>query len=38
METEAFAVWTFDEQLRVTRIEAFFPHEEDAARRAFEGG
>jgi ketosteroid isomerase-like protein len=37
METEAFAVWTFDEQLRVTRIQAFFPHEEDAARRAFKG-
>jgi hypothetical protein len=38
METEALAVWTFDEQLRVTRIQAYLLHEEDAARRAFKGG
>jgi len=34
METEAYGVWTFDERLRVTRVQAFFDHEEDAARRA----
>jgi SnoaL-like domain len=38
MNTEAFAVWTLDEQLRVTRIQAFFLHEQDAARRALNGG
>jgi ketosteroid isomerase-like protein len=38
METDAFAVCTFDEELRLTRIEAFSLHEEETARSAFEGG
>ena len=38
METEAYGVWTLDPQLRVTRIQAFFDHEEDAARRLLEAG
>ena len=34
MEIEAWIVWTLDDQLLVTRIETFQPHEEQQARRA----
>jgi ketosteroid isomerase-like protein len=37
MEIEAIAVWTFDEDGRVARVEAFTPAEEDEARRALLG-
>jgi ketosteroid isomerase-like protein len=36
MEIEALTVWTFSQEGKVTRVEAFPVHEEDAARRAFE--
>jgi ketosteroid isomerase-like protein len=36
MEIESWAVWTFDEARRITRVEAFLDHEEAEARRAFE--
>lgn len=35
MEVRSWAVWSFDEDERVTRIEVFLDHEEAAARRAF---
>ena len=35
METDTFAVWTLDEQGMITRVQAFLPHQEEAARRAF---
>jgi ketosteroid isomerase-like protein len=34
MAIGSWAVWSFDEDGRVTRIELLFEHEEDAARRA----
>jgi ketosteroid isomerase-like protein len=37
MEVETWAVWTFDEDGRVTRMEIYLVHEKDAARRSFEG-
>jgi hypothetical protein len=37
MEVEAWGVWTFDEDGRVTRIETYLQREEDEARRAFRG-
>ena len=36
VEVEAWAVWTFDDDGRVTRMENFLEHEEDEARRALE--
>jgi ketosteroid isomerase-like protein len=36
MELEAMALWTFDEEGRVTRLEAFLPHEEEEAVRALD--
>lgn len=38
MEIGSWAVWTFDEDGRVTRIENFLDHEEDRARHSFEDG
>ena len=38
MEVESWAVWTFDDQGRVTRIEIYLEHEEERARRSFAGG
>lgn len=38
MEVEAWTVWTFNEDGKVTRIENFLPHEEEAAVSALEGG
>jgi ketosteroid isomerase-like protein len=35
METSSWAVWTFDEDGRLTRIENFLASEEEEARRAF---
>jgi ketosteroid isomerase-like protein len=35
MEIGSWAVWTFDEEGRVTRMESYLDHEEDEARRAF---
>jgi ketosteroid isomerase-like protein len=37
MEIESLTVWTFNEQGRVTRLEAFPVHEEDAAMQALRG-
>jgi ketosteroid isomerase-like protein len=37
MEIDSWAVWTFDDDRRITRIEAYLDHEEAEARRAFEG-
>jgi ketosteroid isomerase-like protein len=37
MEIESWAVWTFDDEGRVTRIETYLLQEEDEARRSFEG-
>jgi ketosteroid isomerase-like protein len=37
MEIGSWAVWTFDEDGRVTRVETYLEHEEDEARRAFGG-
>jgi len=34
MEIDTWAVWTFDEDGKVTRIESYLRHEEDEARRA----
>ena len=34
MEVASWAVWTFDDQGRVTRIENYLEHEEEEARRA----
>jgi hypothetical protein len=36
MEIEAMTLWTFNEEGKVARVEAFPIHEQDAARRAFE--
>jgi ketosteroid isomerase-like protein len=36
MGIDSWAVWTFDEEGRVTRIETYLDHEEAEARRAFE--
>jgi ketosteroid isomerase-like protein len=38
MEIESWAVWTFDDQGRVTRMETYLLTEEEEARRAFRGG
>jgi ketosteroid isomerase-like protein len=38
MEIDSWAVWTFGDDRRITRIEAYLDHEEAEARRAFEGG
>jgi hypothetical protein len=35
MEVESWAVWTFDEEGRVTRIEIHLEHEKEKALRAF---
>jgi ketosteroid isomerase-like protein len=37
MQNDAWAVWTFDDEARIVRIEAFLAHEEPAARRALSG-
>jgi limonene-1,2-epoxide hydrolase len=37
MEIEAVTVWTFNEDGKVARVEAFTPAEEDEARRALRG-
>jgi ketosteroid isomerase-like protein len=37
MEIDSWAVWTFDDEGRVTRIETFLEREEEEARRSFEG-
>ena len=37
IEIGSWSVWTVDEEGRVTRIENFLEHQEDEARRAFEG-
>jgi hypothetical protein len=37
MEIDSWAVWTFDEDRRITRIETYLDHEEAEARRAFHG-
>jgi ketosteroid isomerase-like protein len=37
IETGSWAVWTFDEEGRVTRIENYLDGEEDEARRALRG-
>jgi ketosteroid isomerase-like protein len=36
MEIDSWAVWTFDENRRITRIETYLEHEEAEARRAFD--
>jgi ketosteroid isomerase-like protein len=36
-DIESWAVWSFDEDGLVTRIELLLGHEDDAARRALEG-
>jgi ketosteroid isomerase-like protein len=36
VEVESWAVWTFDDDGTVTRMENFLKHEEDEARRALE--
>jgi len=38
VEIEALTVWTFTEDGKVGRVEAFTPAEEDEARRALRGG
>ena len=38
MEVNSLSLWTFDEDGKVTRVEAFSMDEEDTARRAFQGG
>ena len=37
MEIESLSVWTFSDEGKVTRVEAFTEHEKDAARRALTG-
>jgi ketosteroid isomerase-like protein len=37
-EVDSWAVWTFDEDGRVTRMENFLAQEEEEARRTFEAG
>jgi limonene-1,2-epoxide hydrolase len=34
---DSLAVWTFDDENRVARVELFLPHEEEEARRALRG-
>jgi ketosteroid isomerase-like protein len=34
MELEAMTLWTFDDDGRVMRLEAFLPHQDEEARRA----
>ena len=36
-EAGTWAVWTFDDQGRVTRMETYFEHDEEGARRSFGG-
>jgi ketosteroid isomerase-like protein len=36
MEIDSWAVWSLDEDGRVTRIELYLDHEEAEARRSFE--
>ena len=38
MEIESLSVWTFSDEGKVTRVEAFTPAEEDAARRTLRDG
>jgi ketosteroid isomerase-like protein len=38
MEIDSWAVWTFDDDRLITRLETYLDHEEAEARRAFEGG
>jgi ketosteroid isomerase-like protein len=38
MEVCHWAVWSFDDEARITRIEIFLDHEEADARRALESG
>jgi ketosteroid isomerase-like protein len=38
MEVGSWAVWTFDDEGMVTRMETYFEHAEEQARRSFEGG
>jgi ketosteroid isomerase-like protein len=38
MEIDSFAVWTFDDQGKVTRVQVFTTGEEDMARRALQSG
>jgi ketosteroid isomerase-like protein len=35
MEVGSWAVWTFDDEGRVTRMETYFEHDEEGARRSF---
>jgi ketosteroid isomerase-like protein len=37
MEGASWAVWIFDEDGRVTRMETYLEHDEEAARRSFRG-
>ena len=37
MEVGSWAVWTFDDDGRVTRMETYLEHEEEAARRSLRG-
>jgi ketosteroid isomerase-like protein len=34
IEIDSWSVWTFDDQGRITRLELYLHHEEEAARRA----
>ena len=36
-EAGSWAVWSFDDEGRVTRMETYFEHDEEGARRSFEG-
>jgi ketosteroid isomerase-like protein len=36
MEADAWSVWSFDDDGKVTRVENFLPHEEAEAQRAFQ--
>jgi len=38
MEIDSYSLWIFNAGGKVTRVETFTTQEEDAARRAFEGG
>jgi hypothetical protein len=38
MGIDSWAVWTFDEDGKVIRVQFFLQHEEDEARRALSGG
>jgi ketosteroid isomerase-like protein len=35
MEVGSWAVWTFDDEGKVTRMETYFEHDEEGARRSF---